>query len=106
MAMGENMFFLYAGGIEMTEHTPGPWENDNGVVAGKDIKDLTRPSFDIFDVSHWHGNKEEAQANAHLIAAAPDLLSACEAIAHGMKETQGFAPNFLEQAIAKAKDIK
>jgi len=58
-----------------THHTPGPWnvtglyvrEQDGGLVAS--INDL------------WHGQKTpkaEKNANARLIAAAPDLLAALE----------------------------
>lgn len=33
----------------------------------------------------------------------PSLLGACEAIKHAMLETQGFAPDFLTNAIDKAQ---
>lgn len=71
----------------MTKHTPGPW---------KAVKlDTTPETPDIFMLgrevpNHWtgigtfhaggceRGNPENA-ANARLIAAAPELLAACEA---------------------------
>ena len=75
----------------MSKHTPGPWtvENASGVmlwigamrvpdearyglhtiITGIDIEDLTPEACAI------------KEANAHLIAAAPDLLEACEAVA-------------------------
>lgn len=61
------------------QHTPGPWTNDGGVVYGIE----SRPRFfgvsiDIFDANEWPAEiAEEAQANARLIAAAPELLAAC-----------------------------
>jgi len=69
-------------------HTPGPW------------------SLALLEDLKTHGDQEqcdECEANAQLISAAPDMLSALEAIAHGMIQTQGFIPGFMEQAIAKAK---
>lgn len=66
----------------MAKHTPGPWEY------GQNAKGQMR----VFDASGWEivralsGNhytrivpKDEVAANAKLIAAAPDLLAACEA---------------------------
>ncbi len=47
---------------------------------------------------------EEEKANAHLMAAAPELLSALEAVANGMMQTQGFIPNFMKSAINKARN--
>ena len=65
----------------MNDHTPGPWEYTNGKVTSECayyqlICDMPTwgPYYD-FD-----GSKIEAEtlANARLIAAAPDLLDACE----------------------------
>ena len=66
-----------------TSHTPGSWINANGLVNGRDsrLEYPDTPSIDIFDASEWPENlSEEAQANARLIAAAPDLLDALQAI--------------------------
>ena len=60
----------------MEKHTPGPWrvkdrtENETIVFAGKNFK--------VAEVEHPHWD-DEAKANAALIAAAPELLAACEA---------------------------
>lgn len=62
----------------MSKHTPGPWQNDCGLVYGREPKNMSSPSFDIFDASEWPGDVDEAQANARLIAAAPELLEALE----------------------------
>lgn len=59
-----------------TKHTPGPWENDNGLIYGR-YKDGKR-SFDIFDADIWPGLEDEGKANARLIAGALDLLNALE----------------------------
>ena len=63
----------------MSEHTPGPW-----VVCPIQKEDLlhsrkvgTGPEGWL-GVAQAHGDtQEEADANARLIAAAPDLLEAC-----------------------------
>lgn len=63
------------------EHTPGPWnvEHDTEIIAaeGKRIAEADTRSINFVN--------GEANANASLIAAAPDLLAACEAVAlrHG-----------------------
>jgi hypothetical protein len=82
----------------VSKHTPGPWS-------------VQKRSF-IISVAAKHGAfcslgvpTDEREATAHLIAAAPDLLAACE-------EALVFAENNpvppivksrLERAIAKAK---
>jgi len=69
-------------------HTPGPWVvSDDGLVTGRDgrVRFAGTPSIDIFDASEWPSElATEAQANARLIAAAPDLLAA-------LKELYGHA---------------
>jgi len=57
-----------------TKHTPGPWyvyQDLKDFNVSKDIKDM---SWDICQLANW--SAEENEANAHLIAAAPDLLEA------------------------------
>lgn len=56
------------------KHTPGPWdvEHDTEIIAaeGQRIAEADTRSINFVN--------GEATANAHLIAAAPDLLRACE----------------------------
>lgn len=57
-------------------HTPGPWRRIARSIAAThegfiDIK--------VAEVTGWFG-EDAATANAHLIAAAPDLLEACRAV--------------------------
>ena len=65
----------------MTEYaqqfTPGPWRYDSGMVYTADL------SIPIARMDREPGNGTfgaERDANARLIAAAPDLLAACEAM--------------------------
>jgi hypothetical protein len=67
----------------MTTPTPGPWINDNGLVTGRCTEFAGAPSFDIFDAANWPGHEDEGQANARLIAAAPEMLEMLKNIAAG-----------------------
>ena len=84
---------------EEVKHTPGPWRVAHlfpfKVYAGMNFICDTR-----LDICHT----EQDRANARLIAAAPELLDACQMIAKWMK-SEGIAPNRLEvveNAISKA----
>lgn len=89
----------------MTKHTPGPWiagstgrniwGDDNRVLVA--TVDIPSPHIKTF---------EEQEANARLIASAPDLFEACKhalgLLATYAKEETGTL-NELKQAIAKAE---
>ena len=56
------------------KHTPGPWKVKDGVIYCAD-------GIPPFDATHTRiDGKGEWEANVHLIAAAPDLLAALEAV--------------------------
>lgn len=58
-----------------TTHTPRPWTYaDDGFVRDLDGHLIADPHMDDRD-------PEEREANGHLIAAAPDLLAACDRLA-------------------------
>ena len=64
-----------------TKHTPGPWTVENGKRARGYMTAVMRDGFAIADVPCLRGDPyddDEADANAHLIAAAPDLLAALQ----------------------------
>ena len=73
----------------MSKHTPGPWRHYAGMVVrfgenGANICELSEPRA-VAVVEHKRcrlgsPNRDEAQANARLIAAAPELLEACNAV--------------------------
>ena len=92
------------------QHTPGPWE----------AKDKTE-KFGYFSIEGdglilgritYHASKredftlkEEAQANARLIATAPKLLEACKMAEQYLRDTH-FAPtlyDIIHAAIAESK---
>lgn len=79
--------------------TPGPWEAclDSVMSVRKDRRTTTL----IAECRISERRKEEAQANAHLIAAAPDLLAALK---HLLKRPYNQdAADQARAAIAKAK---
>jgi hypothetical protein len=53
-------------------HTPGPWKAIKHPDAGYDIDHVATGHGIVTDLG------VESEENAHLIAAAPDLLAACE----------------------------
>ena len=62
-----------------TKHTPGPWNVEKYCVwAGDKYVAATQTGID----------EEEQAANARLIAAAPDMLAVCHAVA-ALNEGQG-----------------
>jgi hypothetical protein len=70
-----------------TKHTPGPWDHDNRLGI---IRNGTQPTglFHIADCAdptahQIDGTREEREANARLIAAAPEMAKALQAIVAG-----------------------
>jgi len=69
-----------------TKHTPGPWKYDETWALIH-----AEHGSEIAAVHAARGTRGEAQANAHLIAAAPDLLAALEAIRQWSNSRDGSA---------------
>lgn len=93
-------------------YTKGKWEVDEGVFIKKGNIGISNQMRRICTVNNGSGllPKEEQEANARLIAAAPDLLKACEEINNGIRHIKGQLPEemkkpyqLLQQAIAKAE---
>jgi len=90
------------------KHTPGPWIiNDNAVFSPS--KTICFLPAQLVDVPAQRKEIEQQEANALLIAVAPDLLEACkEALTfieayehtHGREFRSGIV---LRQAVKKAK---
>lgn len=90
----------------MTKHTPGPWKMSGAnTVHGPDcIVAFVGTSNE--EVRKFSGERQNA--DAHLIAAAPDLLAACEQVMADMvqrrhKEWNLYLETAVSRAIAKAR---
>lgn len=84
-----------------TKHTPGPWEQTFGC-------NIVTPTGQAVTTVHAMGRTtpEEREANARLIAAAPDMLTALKACLHDaeLRGASTYAPyNELYAVIAKAE---
>jgi len=88
----------------MSKHTPGPWRYEEfgpNVI----IKATKNPMLSVVH-SLYQESREQTEANAHLIAAAPELLEALEnllKVHEGEGGTQYHAGDMARAAIAKAK---
>lgn len=60
----------------MSKHTPGPWDLDEGDLSTVYELETSDPLAEVFSDK----SAEENVANARLIAAAPELLEALEAL--------------------------
>ena len=91
----------------MAEYTPGPWRVRENARHSQEYCDLTICG-DIWRLADINGPQYDHQeANARLIAAAPELLEALQFLADVARSTRGFSPMALKQAdraIAKATD--
>jgi hypothetical protein len=94
----------YARREEAMSHTPGPWHAEFGPQGGYVISDDER-GHTVCLRSPWPMRMGESEANARLIAAAPDLLSALEALVNGPGEgrVSPSEPDSFERRIDRAR---
>jgi len=81
----------------MKTHTTGPWRTTGLNVRAGD-------ALICYATNHWADYKtpeSERQANARLIASAPDLLSALQRLTHPMADDEDL--DYAREIIAKAK---
>ncbi|MEN9393199.1 MAG: hypothetical protein RLZZ104_1542 [Pseudomonadota bacterium] len=79
-----------------TKFTPGPWKaffgtENNKVLIG--IGEDTGEGITDCGFGLWRGKDEEANANAHLIAAAPELYEALLKLRSAYKSAEETEPN-------------
>lgn len=88
----------------MSGHTPGPWVY-MGMVTVEDVEAWTVKCADKRYIRAEGRSYDEAEANARLIAAAPDLLIALKRLYVAMFEINpnDYTPNLQEAADAIAK---
>ena len=80
-------------------HTPGPWEITTRLTFGWDVKVKDR---DWLICGLCFEDDDDKKADAHLIAAAPELLEALEEMV-AIAEDQGHRVVKARKAIAKAR---
>ena len=93
------------------KHTPGPWrvDIDRAIVADSQARGIWRTVVADLGLPTSPNGAQEREANAHLIAAAPDLLEALEELvvtADNMRawiERQAAATPEDHAAIARAR---
>lgn len=96
----------------MSQHTPGPWAADFTSSAVR----VSAPEGSWICKINWYSQlrkamRDEAEANARLIAAAPDLLAALEVAHHALShptdgwkdEVENKALPIVSAAIAKTR---
>lgn len=85
-------------------HTPGPWEVHTNIGRKSEMGVIADAApFVICVISNAKQWPIEADANARLIAAAPELLAACEALERWSRDRDGGA--YLE-GLKWTKDIQ
>lgn len=95
------------------KHTPGPWTAFNNQIAigvGSKDSDVAWVRFDNYGLRDSARSTQEDEANARLIAAAPELLEACRLIVCAFDALPPSSParawtihiNSARSAIAKA----
>ena len=102
----------------MSEYTPGPWRVSDGdsFSGGSDVSEPPEYEYIVLAerktpsviASFWDFDwGDEAQANARLIAAAPDLLEALEMVRDADNDNGRKIPSLarakIDAAIAKAR---
>ncbi|MHC3750731.1 hypothetical protein ACYKDZ_17825 [Stutzerimonas stutzeri] len=90
----------------MTKHTPGPW-----LVEGRTVYALNDDGYNRFSalVQDAHTPGDELEANARLIAAAPDLLEAAELaleVAEGWIHDQLDGTGIAGEALGKLDSVR
>jgi len=70
----------------MSKHTPGPWEHTGqGYIVGKEDNGYGLGYVDVCSV-YLRAVRGRTNANARLIAAAPDLLEALDALLYAYQD--------------------
>jgi len=88
-------------------HTPGPWSTESLLIFGAMKK--VAPGYSFGDrVADVFGDNPDAEANARLIAAAPDLLDALDSLVEELRgmETQGDIDEYDEQGYDLASCVR
>ena len=87
----------------MCKATPGPWNCNRSSASGYDIVCSENSPVDVCVISRRGKTTDEIDANARLIAAAPELLEACRWVEQAQRDGDYMtAFRAVSAAIAKA----
>jgi hypothetical protein len=96
---------------KQSAHTPGPWNCNRASAAGREIIVSEVSPVDVAVLSHRDKSQSEINANARLIAAAPELLEALQSMTSAYQQHFDVMPvawqtfdNIARAAIAKATE--
>lgn len=96
--------------MDESKHTPGPWRisrtSGMEIFINHDQDQPNRVAGYFAEVRRFTSDNEQVEANARLIAAAPDLLEALLELADWYKEHTGLPPAAANAAIAKVTGEK
>ena len=85
-------------------HTPGPW---HPVTLGASPDHSWAIDSELVEISRlpeWTDNQAEAEANARLIAAAPEMLEALQSLTHPMASDEDLQNALAVIAKAEGRD--
>jgi len=91
-----------------TKHTPGPWHihgDCKTMIGADDGKQMLAEALHNHVVPEWRRLLDEAQANARLIAAAPELAEALRAMLAAESLLDGEYYSAIEAAEAQARAV-
>jgi hypothetical protein len=83
------------------KHTPGPWHPVTLGASPDHAWAIDSELVEIARLPEWTDNQAEAEANARLIAAAPEMLEALQNLAHPMASDED-----LQNALAVIAKVK
>lgn len=84
-----------------TKHTPGPWDDASNYPESHSVRIFSKCHY-IATVGNSDDTKEQTEANARLIAAAPDLLVDLESCVAFLLQPSEARPLARHAAIQKA----
>lgn len=76
----------------MTQHTPGPWTNDEAGFLGADGRPVGQPDRGVRDPAAMLADFDRVRADRRLMCAAPALLEALRAVERWMDQVGAHAP--------------
>lgn len=84
-------------------HTRGPWYAEKLDASSDHSWAIDSELVEIARLSEWPDHQSEAEANARLIAAAPEMLEALKTLIDGIDHLDIYGADYARQVIAKVE---